>query len=478
MTDETMDAPLIPGQGADGEEVIDVGPGQTLENATPIRIEFLNVSLEVADTNTTKVILYDLNEAFEPGTLTAVMGPSGAGKTTFLNLLTGLEVAPTAGSILINGMPRNNHMMRKYSSLVTQENLLFPTLTPYEALMQATALRLSSDLSFAERQQLVHRTLEEFAILECKNVVAGHPEGEKGLSGGQRKRLSIALEMISRPSLLCLDEPTSGLDSFVSSTVVKLLRDTASRGHTVISTIHQPSATLLNMFDEVMLLVKGEVVFHGPTSDIVPYFQSVGFECPPYENPADFMLEIVGGQSGHVVSQLVKRCRDDKDAREASEGAVKAVVEPLEFPEKEYESSFLQQFYTLSQRAAIIVIRDPNLLRARIGSSIGFGLILGGVFWDSSVTPELISVKGPGVLLDNRGLDQRVGMSFFAEVFILLASVLPTIISRACGVFASFFLDLRPALSLTSLRALWHSSTLPVVIEIERPIFLPVFKHQ
>ena len=143
--------------------------------------------------------------------------------------------------------------------------------------------------------------LKQFGLSECETTLVGVPGGEKGLSGGQQKRLAIALEMVSSPALLFLDEPTSSLDSYSSMLVVDRLRLMAEHGHTVVSTIHQPSAAILFKFHTLLLIAKGETVYFGPTSRIVDYFNAVGVPMPPNTNPGDFAMEQVAGKGGHVV---------------------------------------------------------------------------------------------------------------------------------------------------------------------------------
>jgi ABC-type multidrug transport system ATPase subunit len=145
--------------------------------------------------------------------------------------------------------------MRRVSALVPQDDLLTPSLTTQEALMEATIFKTS--LGLAERQARVDRLLKQFGLDGCKDVIIGHPEGKKGISGGQKRRLSVALELCGRPSLLYLDEPTSGLDSIASMTLVRLLATLARGGVTVIATIHQPSAAAFYTFDRLLLLHQG-----------------------------------------------------------------------------------------------------------------------------------------------------------------------------------------------------------------------------
>eukprot|EP01050_Picozoa_sp_SAG11_P008814 SAG11_NODE_794_length_7137_cov_45.288576_9_plen_207_part_00 len=157
-----------------------------------------------------KPILNGVTGVFAPRNLTAILGPSGSGKTTLLSILSGVTGPPTSGNVLINQEPMDPRIARKHSALVPQDDLLHPTLTAKEALAFACELRLPAEATAERKDRLINDLLQEFDLTQSADVVIGHPEGEKGLSGGQRKRLSIALEMVNNPSVLFLDEPTSG----------------------------------------------------------------------------------------------------------------------------------------------------------------------------------------------------------------------------------------------------------------------------
>jgi len=186
-----------------------------------------------------KRILDEVTGIFGPSELIACMGPSGSGKTTMLNALTGVT-KPTSGSITANGEPFEAETMRRVSALVPQDDLLTPSMTVVEALMEAALFK--TGLHADARQAQVDTLIEQFGLGVCRDVIVGSPTGKKGISGGQKRRLSVALELCGSPSLLFLDEPTSGLDAVSTMTLVKLLASLAKGGMTVIATIHQPSA--------------------------------------------------------------------------------------------------------------------------------------------------------------------------------------------------------------------------------------------
>jgi ATP-binding cassette subfamily G (WHITE) protein 1 len=264
------------------------------ESVAPAKAQILLEYKKISAVVNGKKILHSVSGSFAPGTLTAIIGTSGAGKTTLLNILAGFHNnvpgLQVTGEILVNGVPRSKSTFRKNSAFIMQDDFLMPSLTPQEALMFCAKMRLPSSISERAKSYRVQTIIDQLGMKEAKDVMTGHPEGEKGLSGGQRKRLSIALEMITEPPLLFLDEPTSGLDSTTSFQLGKLLRNLANAGHTVIATVHQPSAALFRLFDNVVVLSAGEIAYLGDTKNVGNALADVGVDCPPNENPADWIL--------------------------------------------------------------------------------------------------------------------------------------------------------------------------------------------
>lgn len=179
--------------------------------------------------------------------------------------------------------------MKKISGFVFQDDVLFNTMTVRETLMMSATLRLPDSIP---REQKIRRVDEIIGLLgleKAKDTIIGTPE-KKGISGGERKRTAIGMEMIIDPMVIFLDEPTSGLDTFTAYSVVSQLRDLARTGRTVVATIHQPSSKTFMLFDDLLLLAEGRVVYHGPLSEVLDYFSALGHVCPTYMNPADFLF--------------------------------------------------------------------------------------------------------------------------------------------------------------------------------------------
>lgn len=238
-----------------------------------------------------KIILDSMSGQFLPGRLTAIMGPSGAGKTSLLDVVAGnLMGGKISGDILINGVVCSKKKIKDISGFVFQDDVLLSTMTAREAIEMSATLRLPQTISKQERNELVDEIISLLNLQTCENTLIGSPL-KKGISGGERKRVAIAMELIANPPMLFLDEPTSGLDTFTAYTVVNLLADMAHKqGRTVVATIHQPSSDIFNLFDDLILLQSGKVIYCGPAKDTVDYFTTLGFVCPEYCNPADFFF--------------------------------------------------------------------------------------------------------------------------------------------------------------------------------------------
>jgi ABC-type multidrug transport system ATPase subunit len=224
-------------------------------------------------------------------------GPSGAGKTTLLHCMAGRAQYPLiGGQVLFDGRVRDSRTKRRIG-YCTQDDIFFTKLTVRETLDFTAAIRMEGRLSKAQRQQRVDEIVLKLRLSKCLDTRIGDQQFDKGISGGERKRVNIANELLGRAEggILLLDEPTSGLDSSSALMVVRLLRQLADEGHAIVSTLHQPTSQMLQLFDTVLMLSEGEVVYFGPTAKATGYFSSpaVGFPTPPNYNPADFFMQLL-----------------------------------------------------------------------------------------------------------------------------------------------------------------------------------------
>ncbi|MCO5551376.1 hypothetical protein L7F22_004878 [Adiantum nelumboides] len=239
-----------------------------------------------------RYLLQNVSGYAEPGSLLAIMGPSGCGKTTLLNALAGrLETSMIdSGEILANG--RRQRLSYGNSAYVTQDDSLIATLTTYETLVYSAHLQLPDSMTSFEKQRRVQNTIREMGLQECADTPVGGWY-IRGLSGGQKRRLSIAIETLKQRPLLFLDEPTSGLDSAAAFHVVKRLRMLAKAGRTLLVSIHQPGSEVFELFHFLCLLSSGKTVYFGERSKAQELFDDAGFSCPPYRNPSDHFLWVI-----------------------------------------------------------------------------------------------------------------------------------------------------------------------------------------
>ncbi|KAH9549331.1 hypothetical protein CY35_10G012600 [Sphagnum magellanicum] len=244
-----------------------------------------------------QALLQNISGYAEPGSIMAIMGPSGSGKSTMLDALAGRlskTIALQTGEILLNGHSRKNKTMcyGTAAAYVTQSDDLIATLTVKEYLHYAADLRLPSShalITRAEKREIVNNTIQQMGLQECANTHVGNWH-LRGLSGGEKRRLSIALEILPRPRLLFLDEPTTGLDSAAAFFVVTTLRNLARDGRTVISSFHQPSSEVFELFDNLTLVSGAELKYFGVATDACQHFATAGFPCPELQNPSDHYL--------------------------------------------------------------------------------------------------------------------------------------------------------------------------------------------
>lgn len=260
------------------------------EDFTPTTLLFDSISYKVPNGQTV------LNNAFglvKPGECLAIMGGSGAGKTTLLDILAGKNKnGEVSGTITVNGNVLEQKDYKKLVGFVDQEDHLIPTLTVYETVLNSALLRLPRTMSLRAKETRVVEVLSELRILGIKDRVIGS-DFKRGISGGEKRRVSIACELVTSPSILFLDEPTSGLDSYnarnVVESLVKLSRDFT---RTIVFTIHQPRSNIVSLFDKLVLLSEGDLVYSGDMIKCNDFFGKNGYQCPVGYNIADYLIDI------------------------------------------------------------------------------------------------------------------------------------------------------------------------------------------
>ncbi|XP_022766301.1 ABC transporter G family member 22-like [Durio zibethinus] len=282
---------------ADEESEASIWRKTQFEPTLPICLKFEDVKYKVPvkgekNSNAEKYILHGITGLVHPGEVLALMGPSGGGKTTLLNLLSGREKFDS-GTITYNDQPYSKSLKWRIG-FVLQDDVAFPHLTVKETLTYAALLRLPNNLTMQQKKERAMSVISDLGLERCQNTVVGSTF-LRGISGGERKRVCIANEILLNPSLLFLDEPTSGLDSTTALRIVQMLHNIAQSGKTVVTTIHQPSSRLFSKFDKLILLGKGHSLYFGKASDAMLYFTAMG--CSPLiaMNPAEFLIDLATG---------------------------------------------------------------------------------------------------------------------------------------------------------------------------------------
>eukprot|EP00930_Biecheleria_cincta_P065763 TRINITY_DN5164_c0_g1_i7.p1 TRINITY_DN5164_c0_g1~~TRINITY_DN5164_c0_g1_i7.p1 ORF type:complete len:716 (+),score=113.90 TRINITY_DN5164_c0_g1_i7:64-2211(+) len=262
---------------------------------SPIDIQFENLSVTLKSDG--RCVLEGVTGEFKEGNMAAIMGPSGAGKTTFMNAVCGKAYyGTTEGEVRINGRTSSIAEIKELRGFVPQDDIVHEHLTVREQLYYSARLRNPERTSLREIDLIVEDVLHVMQLLDVQHSIVGSVEN-RGISGGQRKRVNIGLELAARPTVLMLDEPTSGLDATTAQSIIQSLKHLTTIGMTVIMVIHQPRYSLFTLFDEVLLLgVGGRTVYQGPSQGALPYFQGIGFQMAEHENPADWFMDVISAK--------------------------------------------------------------------------------------------------------------------------------------------------------------------------------------
>ncbi|XP_037820739.1 ATP-binding cassette sub-family G member 1 [Lucilia sericata] len=255
----------------------------------------------------TKNILKGITGQFKAGELSAIVGPSGAGKSTCLNILSGYTAFGYSGDVTVNDYIRDIKTFKPNVAFITQDTSLHPYLTVKEAMHFSANLKIGTHMSKCAKRERVKKILEAIGMYENRHTRTSQ------LSGGQLKRLSVALELVNNPPVLILDEPTSGLDSSTSNQLISLLKKLALEGRTVICTIHQPSALTFEMFDHLYAIADGCCIYSGGTQNLVPFLADVGLPCPESYNPADYLMEIATDDYGQQNEKLIAKIENGRN---------------------------------------------------------------------------------------------------------------------------------------------------------------------
>lgn len=370
-----------------------------------------------------KKILRNLSGRACSGELIAILGPTGSGKTSLLNCLAarvpdgGSSMNMLKGSFYVNGAIRNEESFRGISAYVLQDDDLYAHMTVFETLMLSASFYLPLSMPESEKTNLVNKLIAELGLAKAASTIIGD-EKTRGVSGGERKRTSIGVQLISDPAVLFLDEPTSGLDAFQSAAVMESVQSLARNNRLVITVIHQPRSSIYEMFDKLIILSEGQTMYSGPAADAVAYFSSHGHVTPDTFNPADYFLDILSPDTRtvedevatknriqHLGSQWLKKdVTDLKAEREKVIAAAKSsdMKQVKEVGGGETWDKVFINFRLLCWRTASEQWRNTKVFTFKMIMAIVFALIVGGIWYD--------------IGLSQASIQDRVGVMFFVAI--------------------------------------------------------------
>uniref|UniRef100_A0A8C1XMN8 ATP-binding cassette, sub-family G (WHITE), member 2a n=1 Tax=Cyprinus carpio TaxID=7962 RepID=A0A8C1XMN8_CYPCA len=352
---------------------------------------------------TQKNILID--GIMRPG-LNAILGATGSGKSSFLDVLAARkDPAGLSGEVLIDGAPQPPNF-KCLSGYVVQDDVVMGTLTVRENLRFSAALRLPKSIRQRVKDEKIEKLIQELGLSKVADSRVG-TQLIRGISGGERKRTNIGMELIIDPPVLFLDEPTTGLDASTANSVLMLLKSMADSGRTIILSIHQPRYSIYQQFDSLTLLVGGRLVYHGPAQGTLDYFSQLGYTCQPHNNPADFFLDVINGDSTAVaLNNLNFNGEFSNKPILAPESALESTL-TLEYDNSTrpksrtitYSTSFCHQFNWVLRRTFRNRMLNRQTLFAQIGVVIFLALVVGAIFF--------------GVEDNLSGIQNRRGALFF-----------------------------------------------------------------
>ncbi|KAL2544694.1 ABC transporter G family member 40 [Forsythia ovata] len=339
-------------------------------------------------------LLKGVSGAFRPGVLTALMGVSGAGKTTLMDVLAGRKTGGyIEGNITISGYPKNQETFARISGYCEQNDIHSPHVTVYESLIYSAWLRLPQEVDPETRKMFIEEVMELVELTPLRGALVGLP-GVNGLSTEQRKRLTIAVELVANPSVIFMDEPTSGLDARAAAIVMRTVRNTVNTGRTVVCTIHQPSIDIFEAFDELFLMKRGgQEIYVGPlghqSSHLVKYFEGIEgvSKIKDGYNPATWMLEVTTSSQELVLGVDFADHYKNSDLYRRNKALIKELSVPrpgtkdLYFP-TQYSQSFVTQCIACLWKQHWSYWRNPPYTAVRFLFTTFIALIFGTMFWD------------------------------------------------------------------------------------------------
>ncbi|VAH61619.1 unnamed protein product [Triticum turgidum subsp. durum] len=395
-------------------------------------------------------LLKGVSGSFRPGVLTALMGVSGAGKTTLMDVLAGRKTGGyIQGNISISGYPKKQETFARVSGYCEQNDIHSPQVTVYESLLFSAWLRLPEDVDSNKRRMFIEEVMELVELKPLKDALVGLP-GVNGLSTEQRKRLTIAVELVANPSIIFMDEPTSGLDARAAAIVMRTVRNTVDTGRTVVCTIHQPSIDIFEAFDELFLMKRGgEEIYAGPlghhSADLINYYEGIHgvSKIKDGYNPATWMLEVTTIGQEQMLAIDFSDIYKKSELYQRNKALIKELSQPapgstdLYFP-TQYSQSSITQCIACLWKQNLSYWRNPPYNAVRFLFTTVIALLFGTIFWDLG-----------GKMSQSQDLFNAMGSMYAAVLFIGImncTSVQPVVAvertvfyrERAAGMYSAF----------------------------------------
>ncbi|OAY84936.1 ABC transporter G family member 16 [Ananas comosus] len=367
-----------------------------------------------------KTLLDSVSGAAREGEILAVLGASGFGKSTLIDALANrIAKESLRGSVTLNGEQIDGRLFKVISAYVMQDDLLYPMLTVRETLTYAAEFRLPRSMPRARKESRVQALIDQLGLRRAADTIIGD-EGHRGVSGGERRRVSIGIDIVHDPMVLFLDEPTSGLDSSSALMVVQVLQRIARSGSIVAMSIHQPSCRILSLLDRILFLSRGRGVYYGPVDGLYPFFSEFGSPVPENENPVEFALDLIhelersadpAGRNALIEFneswQELERSKSTSPATSALQMPLKDAIrasisqgklvsgssttsgsDTSASPVQTYANPFWVEMAVLTRRGFTNTRRMPELLAIRVGTVMVTGFILATLFWRLDDSPK------------------------------------------------------------------------------------------
>lgn len=361
-------------------------------------------------------VLKNISGVAEPGKLLAVMGTSGAGKSSLLSILNGgskpSKLRKICGDVKANGVSIFDLKYNKITGNVLQEDILLASLSVRESIQFSADLR--THLNSDEKESRINKIIDDLRLTKVQHTMIGSNK-VRGVSGGEKKRVCIGIELITNPSVLFLDEPTSGLDSFTAFAIMRLIKDQADLGRTVVCTLHQPSSQIFELIDSLLVMTAGHIIYHNKPSFIEQWFSNLDYEFPRLGNPIDFLM--------HIISIEEERFENKQDKIDYFLKPYIDNLEPIEPGAEDLNLKMLnppnlavfEQFKFLLLRSVKETFRNKALLR----SKVAIGVVQGGI----------IDMLFYNLTDDQKGIQNRYGLFFMLNIVLFISGIVQIILT-------------------------------------------------